>query len=216
MTHIPFAAREIPALAPGAMLRTPAVCLGANRRQVHGGFTLMELLLVLGLIALLAGLVLGAGQGATQRAATARARAELALLSQAVGQYRQLYGDYPQTADAPEQFYAALAGRLGPTGSACRGRDLAGGLGVTLRDPAHPDGPNCFVDPWDAPYQFVYFTRQAGATEVERGFVLYSAGPRSRLETQPAPADVVPFTSGPQGGVVAQTAGNARNLYAGP
>jgi prepilin-type N-terminal cleavage/methylation domain-containing protein len=198
------------------MLRSPAVCLGVHRRHAHGGFTLVELLLVIALISVLAGLALGAMAGARQRAATARARAELALLSQALAHYRQRYGDYPQRADAPEEFFAALAGRVGPTGSAIRGPNLTEGLGVTCRSPEPPDGASYFVDPWDNPYQYVYFTRLAGAGGMERGYVLYSAGARSAAEALPSRADVVPFTSGPQGGAVARSTLNAKNLYAGP
>ena len=216
MPHVSFATGAGPAPARRVMLRSPAVCLGAPRRHVQGGFTLMELLLVVALISVLAGLALGAMQGMKQRAATTRARSELALLSQALEHYRQLYGDYPQVADAPEGLYAALAGLVGPTGSALRGPNLADGLGVTCRRVEQPDGAGCFVDPWDNPYQFVYFTRPVGTGEMEHGYVLYSVGPRTATEVRPSRAEVVPFTAGPQGGVVAQSTLNAKNLYAGP
>jgi prepilin-type N-terminal cleavage/methylation domain-containing protein len=216
MTHIPFAARNFSALAPGAMLRIPAVCPGVHRRHVHGGFTLMELLLVIALTAVLAGLALGTLQGVKQHAATARARADLVLLSQALEHYRRLHGDYPQTADSPEKFFAALAGRLGPTGAPLQSRNLADGLGVMRHDQDQPGDATCFVDPWDNPYQFVYFTRQDDAAELERGYVLYSVGPRTPAEPHPTRAEVVPFTTGRQGGVVAATARNSKNLYAGP
>jgi prepilin-type N-terminal cleavage/methylation domain-containing protein len=198
------------------MLRSPAVYLVVHRRHLHGGFTLVELLLVIALIAGLAGLALGAMPGVKQRAATGRARAELALLSQALERYRQLHGDYPQVADSPETFYAALAGRVGPTGSALRGPNLADGLGVTCRRLELTDGAGCFVDPWDNPYQYVYFTRPVGSGGTQRGYVLYSFGPRTAMEARPTRAEVVPFTSGPQGGVVARSTLNAKNLYAGP
>jgi general secretion pathway protein G len=198
------------------MLRAPADCLVAHRRRAHGGFSLFELLVVLAIIATLGVITFGIVQGVRRHAATARARGELAALSQALEQYRRQLGDYPQTADSPERFYQALAGRLGPTGTALHGRSYLEGLSLSLKDPDHPDfSANYLVDPWGRAYQYVYYTRQSGAAPLQRGYVLYSCGPREPAEAAPTRAEVVALTSGAQGGAISQSALNAKNIYAG-
>jgi prepilin-type N-terminal cleavage/methylation domain-containing protein len=82
-------------------------------------FTLIELLIVIAVIALLSALTLGLVQGAKRRATTARAKAELAHLAQALEAYRRLYGDYPQT---------GLAAHATPTVSAVVGPTTAEAL----------------------------------------------------------------------------------------
>ncbi len=63
------------------------------------GFTLIEILIVVAIMAGLAAITLPTMHGARQRTAVARARAELAIVAQALENYRGLYGDYPQTGD---------------------------------------------------------------------------------------------------------------------
>lgn len=58
-------------------------------------FTLLELLVVLGLISILGGLLLGVGSYAFEAGRVSRARAELAALAAALDAYRAAYGDYP-------------------------------------------------------------------------------------------------------------------------
>ncbi|WP_414664388.1 prepilin-type N-terminal cleavage/methylation domain-containing protein [Horticoccus sp. 23ND18S-11] len=73
------------------------------RRQSGGaGFTLLELLTVIAVIAILFTLSVGAIRGVKQRAAIARARAEIAALTQALENYKRHYGDYPQTGNAAQ------------------------------------------------------------------------------------------------------------------
>lgn len=90
----------------------------------------MELLTVLGVVALLLTLTMSAMQGSKNRAAIARARAELATIAQALEEYKRLYGDYPQTGDfaqaspgtgqtlslshAQSKLFNALTGVFGP------------------------------------------------------------------------------------------------------
>lgn len=64
------------------------------------GFTLIELLVVIAIIAILAGLLLPAVSAARQRAAVARARAEIKTLQTAINQYKTDYGRYPVTKEA--------------------------------------------------------------------------------------------------------------------
>lgn len=197
------------------MLPTPTVCCGAFQRRNPRGFSLVEILVVLAIIATLAVIAFGIFQGVRERAAVAHARSDLVALRQALEQYHRQYGDYPQTADTPDKLYQALTGRLGPTGVALHGRNLLPDVPVKLQNPAHPEAANnAFVDPWGNAYQYVFFTRESGTAPLRRGYVLYSFGQRKSTEPFPARAEVVPRTSGAQGGVVSESAVNAQNIYA--
>ncbi len=146
------------------MLLPPAVCMASVRSRLSCAFTLVELLVVVALMAVLLGITLGFLRGSKEQAAIGRARSELAVLSQALEDYRREHGDYPQTADTPEKLYQALIGRLGPAGDRISGRSVLNGVQMTLRDMQHPaDSANYLVDPWGNGYQYVYFIRQANS-----------------------------------------------------
>lgn len=97
----------------------------------ENAFTLVEVLTALAVIAILVGLSVGMLRSSTQRSAVARARSELAALTQALEAYKQHYGDYPQTGNAAQapfvvgarvtmaqaqaQLFNALTGVYGPT-----------------------------------------------------------------------------------------------------
>jgi general secretion pathway protein G len=65
----------------------------AARRR--GGFTLVELLVVVVIIGVLIALLLPVIAGAVRNANDARVSAEVQLLSQALAEFKQKYGDYP-------------------------------------------------------------------------------------------------------------------------
>src|SRR5437879_3605973 len=76
---------------------------GAGPSRVAGarrGSTLIELITVMIVIAILFAITLGMVRAAKQRANLARARGELAALTQALERYKSYYGDYPQTGGA--------------------------------------------------------------------------------------------------------------------
>ncbi|WP_269532479.1 type II secretion system major pseudopilin GspG [Chitinimonas sp. BJYL2] len=100
----------------------------------HGGFTLLELLVVLLIVALLAGFVGPKLFDKVSRAKTQTAQGQLKLIADALDQYRLDTGRYPST----EQGLAALVSK--PADQATwRGPYLAKGV------------PN---DPWDKPYTY--------------------------------------------------------------
>lgn len=63
-------------------------------------YTVVEVLAVMAIIAILVTISILGMRGGKQRAAIGKARAELAVLTQALEEYKRLYGDYPQTGNA--------------------------------------------------------------------------------------------------------------------
>ncbi len=159
---------------------------------------MLELLAVIAIIAVLAGIVLGVGRRATEAGKTARAKAELAALSAALEAYRRTYGDYPRILSdshstdtaAGQALYAALNGQRGPQLSAAnfpaQQRVLLELSRFTLASPTAADtAANLVLDPWGNPYRYAY---NPGAGWKYSSFVLVSAGPDGNM-TLPIPGD---------------------------
>ena len=64
-------------------------------RPKQQGFTLIELLMVFAVILILAGITFGISRGVQNAQARAKAKAELATISQALETYKSKHGDYP-------------------------------------------------------------------------------------------------------------------------
>ena len=69
--------------------------LGARHKRRHNAFTLIELIVVVGIIIVLAGLVLSTAGYARKKAARARAETEIAAMSAACESYKADNGIYP-------------------------------------------------------------------------------------------------------------------------
>jgi prepilin-type N-terminal cleavage/methylation domain-containing protein len=65
------------------------------RKRRQAAFTLIELLMVIAVILILAGITFGISRGVQNAQARAQAKAELATLAQAIEQFKSRYGDYP-------------------------------------------------------------------------------------------------------------------------
>lgn len=64
-------------------------------RKTKHGFTLIELLMVLAVIAILSAITFGISNGVRNAQNRAKAKVELAAISQAIEEYKSQYGDYP-------------------------------------------------------------------------------------------------------------------------
>ena len=73
----------------------PSTPRSTARPYSKQGFTLIELLTVISLLVALAGITFGITRGVRSAQGRAKAKAELATLSQAIELYKGRYGDYP-------------------------------------------------------------------------------------------------------------------------
>lgn len=69
------------------------------RRISKAAFTLIEMMVVITIIIILAGLVVGGMEYANQRSATEKAKTQIALLSKGIEEYKLDMGAYPATGD---------------------------------------------------------------------------------------------------------------------
>jgi type II secretory pathway pseudopilin PulG len=67
------------------------------RRNSKAAFTLLELMVVITIIIILAGLVVGGMEYANQRSASEKAKTQIALLSKGIEEYKLDMGAYPAT-----------------------------------------------------------------------------------------------------------------------
>ncbi|CAA6677187.1 MULTISPECIES: prepilin-type N-terminal cleavage/methylation domain-containing protein [unclassified Lentimonas] len=169
--------------------------LFARKRSTKSGFTLIELLMVIAVIMVLAGITFGISRGVQNAQARTQAKAELAVISQALEAYKSTYGDYPWAADGDELAQALMGwmkfNRTGTTTSF----DLVSASEVPATGPKSfidpskmeytgtlPSAVNvaptavAFQDPWGTEYVYKYKTG-ATASWDNFGFVLYSKGP---------------------------------------
>ena len=176
---------------------TPQSVFSPRARSSNRGFTLIELLVVIAIIMVLAGITFGISRGVQNAQARTRAKAELAVLSQGIEQFKLRYGDYPWhkqgEADTNKALLYALTGRL-----VMERNEISGDLEVTiiesqsnnlvLKRPKFIDDTKFSVnedssgnsiellDPWGNPYIYWYkWSDNPGKWEVF-GYHLYSTG----------------------------------------
>ncbi len=92
--------------------------LGNRPFDYRRAYTLMEVLVVIGLLVVLSAIVAGVKLGLDSRVALSRARGEMAVLAQSLQQYKLHYGDYPWIdpgSDGGQELYRALIGNRRPT-----------------------------------------------------------------------------------------------------
>jgi general secretion pathway protein G len=143
-------------LLPAGHLAKPRFSPPVTRhsaRRAGGAFTLIELLIVVAIIAILAGLTLAAMGGLNQRAARDRAKGEVAAIVNAIQSFQVQNGSFPTNMGA-NIVYTNLSGFLG---SARFDTNAAGQI----------------LDPYGSPY--LYRTSGTGFKNLA-SFDVYSQG----------------------------------------
>ena len=125
-----------------------AAPMKSARRAPHRSpaFSLIELLTVIAVVGILFGITLGLVQGVKRRATTARAKAELTHLAQALEDYKRHYGDYPQTGIAAHATPAVSAVIGSTPAEALFFNALTGVFGPSRFSAADRLNGPCFVD----------------------------------------------------------------------
>jgi general secretion pathway protein G len=129
-----------------------------SRKSSQGGFTLVELMLVLVILGILAGLVLPKFAGRSEQARNTAAITQIATFNTALGAYEVDTGSYPST-------------QAGLRALVVQPSDVNGWRGPYLES----DIP---LDPWQHPY-----TYQFPGKLNPSGYDIISAGPDGQLGT---------------------------------
>lgn len=164
------------------------------------GFTLVELLTVIAIIMILAGIVVGVQRGVYSSQANAKARAEIQAIATAVEQYKAQYGTYPRISNNSGELYQHLIGERyskftpssTPNGTGSWSNVGTEGNARPVIDASRmtvaKTGTARFVDPWGSDYIYVYNPNPPAPTQTnpnpadpngfgDHFFVLYSPGP---------------------------------------
>ena len=173
----------------------------------EGGFTLIEILIVISIIAILSSLILVAIQRAQENVAAAIAKTEVASLSQNLDRYAEEESDLPAMAkkiDAETNhfpdLYNALFGDRRPNGPGGRSapysnieekkiavwnEDQEAYVSASREQIRDPKVPKFFRDPWGNPY--VYRSNKGRRVEQfmhnQHGADIYSLGPNRHNDT---------------------------------
>jgi len=110
-------------------------------------FTLIELLIVIAIIAVLAGLVLGAASSVQKKGARSRAEAEIAAIGAALESYKADNGDYPLNANSNNSL--ALVTNLMPPPT------IGGKVYYELK-PKWTNATLGALDPFGNPYGYIH------------------------------------------------------------
>jgi prepilin-type N-terminal cleavage/methylation domain-containing protein len=168
--------------------------LSARRHRLsQSGFTLIELLMVMAVIMILASITFGISRGVQNAQARAKAKAELAVITQGLEQFKSTYGDYPWIAETTDTANANILLKC-LTGWMKLERDASDNVvlidrttvGESFVDPTKmslsegfpatgaPNGNIHMLDPWGNSYVYIY--DKNGGSWDNFGYVLFSSG----------------------------------------
>lgn len=164
---------------------TPRSVFSPPARSSKTGFTLIELLVVIAIIMVLAGITFGISRGVQNAQARAAAKAELAVIAQALETYKSKFGDYPWVGNpdvsnegnrknSSHGLMKTLVGWQAVDGTQDGGTNSLGQVfthGESVLDvsklslsqdwpvggsEASPSGTTYFTDPWGNAYVYIY------------------------------------------------------------
>ncbi len=161
-----------------------------QRRHKRRGFTLMELLVVLGILVLLMAIVTPKIIGTQAKADIKTTGIQIGALRAALDRYALEMRGYPATEQGLE---ALVMPPASGSGSATAG--LAGGPSTSNWDGPYTSSDQLPIDPWGNPYQYEYPPTQGGGKYPD----IWSYGPDGQDGT---PDDIVSWSK--QTGVAGQ------------
>jgi len=128
-----------------------------NAPRASGAFTLLEVMLVIGIIAILASLLYPVIIGASRRAREKQAAAETRTILMAIKAYRQEYGKWPAQIQAMQDVtyitnnYCVIQPLLGSNLNGFNPKNKIF-LNLQVNTNNNPDYAGNYLDPWGIPY----------------------------------------------------------------
>jgi type II secretion system protein G len=129
-------------------------------------FTLVELLIVISIIAILAGLVASAAGFVQKKGARSRAQAEISAMQAALENFKADNGDYPPNPQGNAAKSSVLVTNLMP--------GAGGGKVYYQFKPKSLDTNNNPLDPFGYPYNYVYDTNSGAPNNGSNNYDLWS------------------------------------------
>jgi type II secretion system protein G len=156
-----------------------------KKQRSKAGFTLIEILVVLVILLILAGIVVGAAKYAITKGATSRAQAEIASMENALESYKSDNGIYPSSDAASTTRALAINNAVNDSISLYTALTTPKAYmtfkpGQLRLDPV--TGKTYIVDPFGLPYNY-YCHPIAGDQKNSVTFDLWSYGPDNQNDT---------------------------------
>jgi len=150
-----------------------------NRENIKG-FTLLELLTVISIIAVLMGIVVPIVSEATRKSKVAKSRATIAKIEMALSAYENDWGEFPPP---PSNTAPDLNNNTGDLYTFLNARSTSGSAYMEIRT-QDTNSNDQILDPWGNPYVVtVFFSGLSMPSNNNTTFDIYSLGPDGTTST---------------------------------